>query len=466
NSLLPSMALDHGIHLGSSLIRRHFNYSGITYTLTGSPISGVSAVKMASNLLACGRAKAAIVVGHDSLDTSLQRVARWFPDSELAQQLSEGAGTVVLESLSSAQARGISPWCVLEEQVIFASSLATEQLRGQAVQRLLGSFLNPDWKFVFVAGTAVQELIDVANTVLKRLNLTASVHCVQMRTGYWMAADPMIALCAAAAIGSRTLLLAAENDGTMTALSLAPGSRGGEDYLQENSVILQQTLATNQASVAPCWAHLYQALEHAPETPGHSGHRSALQRNLVSKAITKGPFPWRMKSGFVVFISPTEGMVPFQTVGWSCFRDGEWEPDVEWCLRQLATPQSVCFDVGANLGYFTAVMAQCALQGQVYAFEPMASTFDRLLSCIRVNRFSNIRAFPFALGSADSQARLFLHESATGNASLHQDPIARLSRPKQVQVRSLDSLFAEGAIPLPDIIKIDVEGHELEILRG
>lgn len=464
-ALLPSMALDHGIHLGAALVRRYFNFNGITYTFTGSPIAGLNAMKIAANLLNCDRAEAAVIVGHDSLDAPLQKAAGWFPKSDLGGSLSEGAGAVVLESLKSASDRGISPWCVIEEQIVFAASLETEEQREAAVKHLLGHLSHAEWELVFISGTAVGELYQVVQSLLAHSGLSASIHCLHEGTGFCMAADPMLTLCVAAVTGKDALVLSAERGGTIAAISLIPGSRTKE-YIEEDSAILKYSLVTAQSPAVPAWVLMYQALEHAREDGTVPGRKAALQQNLIARADCDRSFPWTMKSGFALFISPHEGTVPFQTVGWKCFREGVWEPDVEWCLRNLLKPESICFDVGANLGYFTSVMAQCAPQGRIYAFEPMMATFARLESCLRLNAFSNVHAFPFAIGAVDGCGQLFVHESATGNASLHKDPIARLARAQPVEMYSLDSLLAQGLVELPHIIKIDVEGHELEVLRG
>ena len=462
--LLPSMALDHGIHLGSSLIRRFYDYNGITYSITGSPVSGLNALKVAINLLTLGRAQAAIVVAHDSVDAPLEKAVRWFPEAAEAQKLSEGAGTLVIETLAAALARGASPWCTIEQQLLFSTSLRTEDLRQQAADRILASFPLRGWETIYLAGTAIDDLLGVSGILSERLDRAVEIRCVQKRVGYCMSADGALALCAAAAGGEKALVLAAETGGSVTAISLLPGSRDGE-YLPRDSKFFESIRVTERSLEAPSWACLYQALQRASAEAARAEQKKRICRELVAQAGTT-PFPWRMKNGSVLFISPLEGSVSFQTVGWDCFRDGTWEPEVERCLRWLLKPDSVCIDVGANLGYLTAVMAQCSPGGRVYAFEPMASTFERLTRCIRSNAFANVTAFPLALGSCDETATLFVHEAATGNASLHKDPIARSARAQSVATRSLDQMWGEGKIRLPHVIKIDVEGHELEILKG
>jgi FkbM family methyltransferase len=102
----------------------------------------------------------------------------------------------------------------------------------------------------------------------------------------------------------------------------------------------------------------------------------------------------------------------------------------------------------------------------VYAFEPLASTFERLERACELNRLGNVTLFPEALGAADGTGQLYAHETATGNASMIHDRIARLAKPREVAVTTLDTLDRAGSFERLDLIKIDVEGLEMEVLRG
>jgi FkbM family methyltransferase len=214
-------------------------------------------------------------------------------------------------------------------------------------------------------------------------------------------------------------------------------------------------------AVEPLWARGYLAYER--RMPNHRG-KATLLRLLVRSAALRGrPFAWRVRSGALMALSPLEGLAPHLTAGWACLREGEWEPHVERCLRELLAPGDVAFDVGANLGYFSAVMAQAVgAGGAVYAFEPTPPAFERLLLCRELNGFAQLHPLPLAVGREDATAELRYDPRLTAMASLHTD----VGVSATVTVRTIDGMVAAGELPLPRLLKLDVEGHELAVLEG
>jgi FkbM family methyltransferase len=213
--------------------------------------------------------------------------------------------------------------------------------------------------------------------------------------------------------------------------------------------------------IRPLWARLSLAYER--HTPNHRGKRT-LRRALHAVGERRSrPFAWRMRNGSLLAISPVEGAMFEGTVGWTCFEHGVWEPHVERCLRELLRPGDVGYDIGANLGYFSAVMAQAVgPTGRVYAFEPIPETFQRLELCRSLNGFEQLEPLQLALGADQGELTLHWDPRVAGQASAHSAQGEVVSVP----VRRLDDLVSSGRIAPPRVMKIDVEGHELEVLRG
>jgi FkbM family methyltransferase len=126
-------------------------------------------------------------------------------------------------------------------------------------------------------------------------------------------------------------------------------------------------------------------------------------------------------------------------------------------------PGDCVWDVGANVGHYSTRFAECVgPSGHVLSFEPSPLNFARLLA--RVEALANVTALPLALGER------------TGSAALQQgaDPLGATSRitagaPKgsvPVSVASGSDLVKGGRARKPNVIKIDTEGHELEVLLG
>jgi FkbM family methyltransferase len=104
----------------------------------------------------------------------------------------------------------------------------------------------------------------------------------------------------------------------------------------------------------------------------------------------------------------------------------------------------------------------------VFAFEPALSSFDRLTR--RHANHDNVHLFQLALGQADETVALYSDGEASSMASLYQRRMGHALRffefKEQVTVKRLDSFCALHGISHIDLLKLDVEGHELSVLRG
>lgn len=136
-------------------------------------------------------------------------------------------------------------------------------------------------------------------------------------------------------------------------------------------------------------------------------------------------------------------------------------------VAQVLTPGAVFWDIGANIGYFTLVAAQALNHsGQVIALEPGANAFALLAGNISLNPFANIRLFPLAASDREGQAVLYLSpHQADSSANLFL-PAPEQSCREMVATISLDTLLAREHLTPPRLIKVDVEGAEMEVLQG
>jgi FkbM family methyltransferase len=151
---------------------------------------------------------------------------------------------------------------------------------------------------------------------------------------------------------------------------------------------------------------------------------------------------------------------------------GIWEPYVVAELQRTLRPGDVCVDVGANLGYYTVLASKLVgPAGHVYALEPEAGTYDSLRGNLELNGARNVTALPIAAGAEEGMAPLFGRAcDNTGIASLREsvtrwsgfDPRSATSVP----VRPLSSVLLRSDLDRISVVKIDVEGYEVEVLRG
>jgi FkbM family methyltransferase len=143
---------------------------------------------------------------------------------------------------------------------------------------------------------------------------------------------------------------------------------------------------------------------------------------------------------------------------------GAWEPHVTAEFKRLLAPGDVCVDVGAYTGYFTLLAAKLVGRaGHVYALEPGRQTRAELVSNLELNDVSNVSVLAIAAGDLDGEA-LFddrPHGSSIRSA-LHGTPDAGTP----VQMRTVASLVPDDDASRLSLVKIDVEGHEVAVLRG
>ena len=133
-------------------------------------------------------------------------------------------------------------------------------------------------------------------------------------------------------------------------------------------------------------------------------------------------------------------------------------------LRSLR-PGAITCDVGANIGVTAAMAAQHA--SRVYCFEPSPRTFQALKQTIQNNNLQDrIEIANLALGDREGTLPFF-DDPSSGSAS-HMITDATLGRVSTVQVRvtTLDNFVIERSIDRLDLIKIDIEGFEIDALRG
>lgn len=132
-------------------------------------------------------------------------------------------------------------------------------------------------------------------------------------------------------------------------------------------------------------------------------------------------------------------------------------------LRQQIRPGAVVLDVGASIGTFTRLSAQLVgPAGHVYAIEPMPESYRALAAAKRLYRWRNVTTIRAAASDREGEGRMSLPLRGDGAPSYYE---ARLEPGREgvpVPLVTIDSM----ALPRVDFIKIDVEGHELEVLRG
>jgi FkbM family methyltransferase len=143
---------------------------------------------------------------------------------------------------------------------------------------------------------------------------------------------------------------------------------------------------------------------------------------------------------------------------------------VAWLERSLR-PGDVLYDVGANVGSYSLIAAKLVGgHAMVYAFEPAAPNFSDLCRNIALNSCeSSVIPMPFALWSRTGLVpfgyRSFDPGEAGHTMSEEQDLAVSMSE-QQISAFRLDDLVSLFDLPVPSLVKLDVDGSELEVLEG
>jgi len=167
---------------------------------------------------------------------------------------------------------------------------------------------------------------------------------------------------------------------------------------------------------------------------------------------------------FIVFVAQY-----FMGIGSGSSVDSSGESAVFKMLAQKKQPPYCIFDVGANQGQFLkSALSNLSDGAQIHAFEPASETF-RLLSKNAGNNPSVILN-NFGMGKEPGSFELFYDKEGSGLASLtsrrldHFD--IKFSQSEKVTIDTIDNYCALRNIDQIDLLKIDVEGHELDVLAG
>lgn len=206
-------------------------------------------------------------------------------------------------------------------------------------------------------------------------------------------------------------------------------------------------------------------LEYAVRTKGHRG-KFTLLRFLDRIA---GPFPLRhsqLAIDLMIYLQSQMDTSYFRPAQHLENRNSAIAQRAEAMIAQLQ-PGDFFLDVGAHIGVLSLLAARrVGRQGRVLAVEPSRREHQRLLHHIRVAGLSNISAIHAAAGAIDTVQKLSVspHHSGLNRLALPGDPAVHL---EDVPVFRVDTLLARhGDGKTPALVKIDVEGAEMEVLSG
>lgn len=196
--------------------------------------------------------------------------------------------------------------------------------------------------------------------------------------------------------------------------------------------------------------------------------RSVLPDPLTGRIRTSTLAQWLQKKSFSrMEVGPGRGLKFNPGPSNRAYASGDNELPIQEAVARVTKAGDVFYDIGANVGFFSVLGARLVgPSGFVYAFEPVPENAAYVRLNLRLNRFAHCEVVERAVSARSGREQLWLAEYSGGGALATVAPPADAKSRIDVDVVSIDDfVFGRHARP-PAVVKVDVEGAEIDVLRG
>lgn len=192
-------------------------------------------------------------------------------------------------------------------------------------------------------------------------------------------------------------------------------------------------------------------------------------RGVLSRTVRRSERWWARHQSMTIRSGEGAGL-KFNTRNASAnYIEGTNEIPVQKAMARYLNSGDVFYDIGANVGFFSLIAARMVgSSGKVYAFEPVPTNAAVVRRNARLNNLQNITVYEKAVSSSPGKGELLLAEHpggamlATAGATMNSASRGAIT----VDLVSIDEMIAQKALTPPSLVKVDVEGVELDVLRG
>jgi FkbM family methyltransferase len=175
----------------------------------------------------------------------------------------------------------------------------------------------------------------------------------------------------------------------------------------------------------------------------------------------------------VVMITRTDGIAiivdpaDHRTAPVESLNFNNYEPCESSIIRSLAPHMDTMLDIGANIGWYSLLVASINEHTAIHAFEPIPNTFKRLLDNCSLNKADSIVCHNFGFSSEPGSFPFYFYPEGSGNASIRNLAVREDAEVIDCELRTLSSFCLDlPPASLVDFIKCDVEGNELFVFQG
>jgi FkbM family methyltransferase len=156
---------------------------------------------------------------------------------------------------------------------------------------------------------------------------------------------------------------------------------------------------------------------------------------------------------------------PYEFIDAEILKSGYFDEPVLRALLKQLTAGDIFWDLGANIGLHSFTIKLLSKDVECHSFEPFYSNFQKLIVTQSLNSTLTVNKYNFGLSDKTSIKEIYTTPGNHGRSGFH-----KMTRTHSTQVNvvvvSGDDLVARGGLAIPNVIKIDTEGHELSILKG
>lgn len=139
---------------------------------------------------------------------------------------------------------------------------------------------------------------------------------------------------------------------------------------------------------------------------------------------------------------------------------GSYEIEKQLAIRAVLKSGQIFYDVGANAGFYSLLASRYVdTTGFVVALEPLPRNIEYIQRHVNLNRIDNVSIIPMALSDHIGENKFLYTDNPS---SCHITPEGNL----KIVVTTLDELLKEKTMPPPNVIKVDIEGSEIDFLKG
>jgi FkbM family methyltransferase len=250
------------------------------------------------------------------------------------------------------------------------------------------------------------------------------------------------------------LLLANTARETQTSLALAEQKAA---LLEQNAALLEQKAALFEQEIALL------AQKTFSTEPGNDDLRDGIEfiKSRLSSYAGPDTVLTYLKDESPIFVNTGDLGCPSPIIN-----GGVWEPENTQILCSFLTASTIFLDIGANVGYYSIVMGNRLAKGEgrVLAFEPHPGMADLIERSLQLNHLEPVvKVHRIAASDHDGEVELFYPNGHVGQGSSVRH-FEGLGQRLQARAHRLDSILPANLEV--DLVKIDVEGAELAVLRG